>query len=188
MFKKQIFLTLVLPIAMTSHMIGQIYIAKNCTISFLSLTPVEDVAATNTAAKPLLNTATGDLQMKIPMTAFVFDKPLMQEHFNENYVESEKFPYAIFKGKLENEINFSKDGEYKAAVTGTLLIHGVEKERTIEGVITVKGSEIVLSSSFKIKFSDHGIVIPALYSGVIPPDTDVKINAQLEPYKKEVKN
>lgn len=187
MLKKQFFLFLA-TIVMTSSMVAQIYIAKKCEISFLSVTPIEDIAATNTAVKPLLNTATGDLQMKIPMTAFIFEKPLMQEHFNENYVESEKFPYAIFKGKLDNKINFTKDGEYKTTVTGKLMIHGVEKDRTIEGVITVKGSEISLASSFKIAFADHEIVIPALYSGVIPPQTDVKITAQLEPYKKEIKN
>lgn len=167
-----------------SSLVAQIYIAKKCDISFSAPTPIEDIAAINTAAKPLLNTKTGDLQMKILMTAFIFEKPLMQEHFNENYVESEKFPYALFKGKLNEKIDFTKDGEYKTTATGKLTIHGVEKERTIDGVITVKGSEITLSSSFKVLFEDHGIVIPALYSGVIPPDASIKFNTQMEPFKK----
>jgi hypothetical protein len=169
-------------------MYAQIYIAKSCEISFSAPTPIEDIAGINRVSKPLLNTATGDLQMKIPMTAFIFEKPLMQEHFNENYVESEKFPYAFFKGKLNEKIDFSKDGEYKVTVTGKLTIHGVEKDRTIEGTIVVKGGEIVMNSTFKIIFAEHNIVIPALYSGVIPPDAVIKYIAQLEPFKKESKN
>ncbi len=163
---------------------AQIYIAKSCEISFFSKTPVEDIAAVNKAAKPLLNIVTGDLQMKIVMTAFVFEKPLMQEHFNENYVESEKFPNAFFKGKINEKIDYTKDGEYKVTATGKLTIHGIEKERTIEGMLTVDKTTITLKSTFKVMFADHGVVIPGLYSGVIPPDTEVKINAILEPYKK----
>jgi hypothetical protein len=169
---------------LTSSLHAQIYMAKSSDISFSAPTPIEDIAATNTATKPLLNTATGDLQMKIAMTAFIFEKPLMQEHFNENYVESEKFPYAFFKGKLNDKIDFTKDGEYKTTATGKLTIHGVEKDRTIDGIIKVKGTEVTLTAVFKVAFADHGIIIPALYSGVIPPEAEVKINAQLEPFKK----
>lgn len=168
----------------TNALMAQIYIAKKCDITFSAPTPIEDIAAKNTAAKPLLNTSTGAFQMQIPMTAFIFEKPLMQEHFNENYVESEKFPYAFFKGKLNDKIDFSKDGEYKTTATGKLTIHGVEKERTIEGVVIIKGGEISLSSGFKVIFEDHGIIIPALYAGVIPPDASVKFNSTMEPFKK----
>jgi hypothetical protein len=182
---KQLFL-LIIAVTLVQFLPAQIYIAKTCEISFSAPTPVEDIAAVNTAVKPLLNINTGDLQMKIPMTAFIFEKPLMQEHFNENYVESEKFPYAFFKGKLDQKIDFSKDGEYKVTATGKLTIHGVEKDRTIEGTIRVKGKEIALTSAFKVTFADHQIIIPALYSGVIPPDAQIKMNALLEPFKKEL--
>ena len=85
---------LFITVALSTHTYSQIYMAKNCEISFFSPTPIENITAVNKTTKPMLNTATGDLQMKIAMTAFIFEKPLMQEHFNENYVESEKFPYA----------------------------------------------------------------------------------------------
>lgn len=179
-------LLLVISIVWGCSLSAQIYMAKTCEISFSAPTPIEDIAAINTVTKPLLNVQTGALQMKIVMTAFLFEKPLMQEHFNENYVESEKFPYAFFKGKFDDKIDFSKDGEYKTTVTGKFTIHGVEKERTIEGVVTVKGKEISLASTFKILFADYDVVIPALYSGVIPPDAQVKIVAVLEPFKKEL--
>jgi|1185.fasta_scaffold34851_2 hypothetical protein len=187
MVSKRHFLLSIACIA-TNIMFAQIYIASTCEISFSAPTPIEDIAGVNKVAKPLLNATTGDLQMKIPMTSFIFEKPLMQEHFNENYVESEKYPYAMFKGKLNDKIDLSKDGEYKTSVTGKLTIHGVEKDRTIEGTIVVKGGTIIMTSSFKVTFADHDISIPALYSGVIPPDAVIKFTTQLEPYKKETKN
>ena len=163
-----------------ANVFAQIYIAKTCEISFFSKTAVEDIAAVNKSTKPMLNTATGDIQMKIAMTGFVFEKPLMQEHFNENYVESEKFPVATFKGKINEKVDYTKDGDYKVTVTGKLNLHGVEKDRTIDGLVSVKGAVISISSSFKIKFADHNVVIPRLYSGIIPEDTDVKLDATLE--------
>lgn len=186
MYSIKRFLLLIIAVAFAHTLPAQIYIAKTCEISFSAPTPVEDISGVNTAAKPLLNANTGDLQMKIVMTAFVFEKPLMQEHFNENYVESEKFPNAFFKGKLDQKIDFSKDGEYKVTATGKLTIHGVEKDRTIDGTVSVKGKEITLASVFKVTFADHQIIIPALYSGVIPPDAQIKMNAILEPFKKEL--
>lgn len=184
-FTKQLLLLTILVILGCS-LSAQIYIGKTCEISFSAPTPVEDIAAINTTTKPLLNIATGDLQMKIVMTAFIFEKPLMQEHFNENYVESEKFPNAFFKGKINQKIDFNKDGVYKVTATGKLTIHGVEQDRTIDGIVTVMDKDIKLSSDFKITFADYKIDIPALYSGIIPPDAKIKINALLEPFKKEL--
>jgi Mg2+/Co2+ transporter CorB len=180
---KKIVLSFVI-LAFSSVMTAQIYIAKSCEISFFSDAPVEDIEAVNKACKPIINTATNDVQMKIVISAFQFEKPLMQEHFNENYMESEKFPNAIFKGKINEKVDWTKDGEYKVTVTGKLMIHGVEKERTIDGVIKIKGSEITISSKFKIHIADHGIKVPSLYVQNIAEDVEVKLNAILEPYKK----
>ena len=177
---------LVIAAGMSTSMLAQIYLAKTCEISFYSKTgapALEDIAAVNSISKPLLNIITGDLQMKIVMTAFVFDKPLMQEHFNENYVESDKFPNAIFKGKINEKIDYTKDGEHKVTVTGKLTLHGVEKEVTAEGVVWIEGQTIMLSSTFKILFADYAIDIPHLLG--IPPDTQIKFKAALEPFKKK---
>lgn len=167
-----------------SSIFAQIYWGKTCEISFFSATSMENISAVNKTTKPLLNINTNDLQIKIVMNAFDFPKPLMKEHFNENYAESEKFPNAFFKGKINEKIDWTKDGEYKVTVTGKLSIHGIEKDRTIEGIAIVKSQEITLSSKFKIIFADHGISIPFLYSGIIPDFTDVQFEAVLEPYKK----
>ncbi|MEO6901800.1 MAG: YceI family protein [Bacteroidia bacterium] len=174
----------VIVMAITHLIKAQIYIANACEITFFSPTSIEDIAAKNTVTKPLLNVQTGDFQMKIPMISFIFDKPLMQEHFNENFVETEKFPYCFFKGKINEKIDVTKDGQYEVTSTGVLTIHGIDKERTITGTLTIKNAEITLSSKFNILFADHNIKIPALYSGIFPSDTEVKFTATLLPYKK----
>lgn len=181
---KNIYLSF-LGILLSTSMFAQIYIAKECEISFFSEAPLENIAAVNKAAKPILNTSTGDIQTKIAMTAFVFEKPLMQEHFNENYAESEKFPNATFKGKINETIDWTKEGEYKATVTGKLNIHGIEKDRTIDGTIIIKGSEIIISAKFMVHVADFGIKVPSLYVKNIAEDVEVKLNATLEPYKKK---
>lgn len=179
---KYFFLSLI-AIVSGSTITAQIYIAKNCEITFFSEAPLENISAINKAAKPILNTATNDIQIKIAMPAFVFEKPLMQEHFNENYVESKKFPYAIFKGKINEAIDWKKDGEYKATATGGLTIHGVEKKRTIDGTVKIKGSEFILFAKFNVHVADHGIKIPSLYVKNIAEVVEVKLNATMEPYK-----
>ncbi len=164
---------------------SQIYMGKSCEISFYSHSPIEDIAAVNKTSVPLLNTSTGDVAIKIVMQAFKFEKPLMEEHFNENYVESDKFPNATFKGKINEKIDFTKDGEYKVTVTGKFMIHGVEKEKTLEGTITKKGDVLIISSKFIIHIADYNIKVPSLYVTNIAEDVEIKINASLEPYKKQ---
>lgn len=180
---KKIVMSLV-AVALSSSMFAQIYMAKTCEIGFFSASPLENIEAVNKACKPIVNTATGDIQMKIVITAFQFDKPLMQEHFNENYLESEKFPNAIYKGKINEKIDWTKDGEYKVTVTGKLNMHGVEKDRNMDGTIQVKGGQLILASKFKIHIADYDIKVPSLYIQNIAEDVDVTFNATLEPYKK----
>lgn len=164
---------------------SQIYVSRDCEISFISVTPVEDISAVNKKTIPFINTQNGEIQMKIAMSSFIFEKPLMQEHFNENYVESEKYPFAIFKGKFNEDIDFKKDGVYDVTVTGVLDLHGVEKTRTFGGTVEVKGETVTINSQFKIVFDDHKIVIPSLQAAVIPPYTDVTIHAVFNPYQKK---
>jgi hypothetical protein len=163
---------------------GQIYMAKTCEISFFSESPLENIEAINKAAKPILNTATGDIQVKIPISSFVFAKPLMQEHFNENYMETDKFPAAFFRGKINEKIDYGKDGEYKVTATGKITIHGVEKDKTIEGTLTVKGEQIMIQTKFMVHVADFKIEVPSLYVQNIAEDVAVKLNATLEPFKK----
>ncbi len=165
---------------------SQIYMGKKggTSISFFSAAPLENIQAENKTSTPVYNTGTGDIQIRVSMEAFKFPKATMEEHFNENYVESDKFPYCTFKGKVDNQIDLSKDGEHKVTVTGTMELHGVTKNVTIEGTITKSGDEIRFYSKFKIKVADYNIKVPSMYIQNIAEVVDVTIKSTLEPYKK----
>ena len=169
-------------IVTASH--SQIYVGKTCEISFYSHSPIEDIKAANKVTKPMLNTSTGDVQMKIDVKEFIFSKPLMQEHFNEEYLETEKYPYAVFKGKINEKVDFTKSGDTKVTVTGKFSIHGVELDKTIDGLVSIDGNTIIISSKFMIHVADYKIKVPSLYVANIAEDVEVKLNASLEPFKK----
>lgn len=165
---------------------AQIYKSKadGSSVIFFSKSPLEDITATNKKSTFVINTTTNDVQAGITMLNFKFKSPLMEEHFNENYVESDKYPTSVFKGKIVETIDYSKDGEHKVTVKGTLNLHGVTKDVEMEGVLTKKGNEISIASDFKIKIADYNIKVPSLYVQNIAEVVDVKVTATLEPFTK----
>jgi polyisoprenoid-binding protein YceI len=158
---------------------AQIYMGKTCEITFFSAAALENITAVNKSTKPILNSATGDVLVKVTITGFTFEKALMQEHFNENYMESEKYPQATFKGKINEKVDYTKDGSYKVTITGKLNIHGVEKDRTIEAVIQVKGGVVIVDSVFKVSLKDHNITVPELLFQKIAETVDVKLHTEM---------
>jgi polyisoprenoid-binding protein YceI len=108
----------------------------------------------------------------------------MQEHFNENYMESEKFPYSTFKGKINEKVDYTQDGTTNVTCTGTMDMHGTTKQITTSGTLTVKGKEVTIVSKFKAKPADYNIKVPSLYVKEIAEELDVDITTVLEPYKK----
>jgi YceI-like domain len=161
------------------------YFTKSGTISFFSDAPMEKIEAINRSTSAVLDTKTGNFQFVLLMKGFEFKKALMQEHFNENYVESEKFPKASFKGTVTNNsaINYGKDGTYEAVVKGKLTIHGQEKEVTAKGNFTVKEGKINTASVFTIKLSDYQISIPALVKDKVAEQVRITVNCLLAPLK-----
>ena len=166
-------------LAASFYSYSQIYTGKSYEIGFFSHGPIEDIAATSKSAQVMMNTAKNDVAVKVTVKGFTFEKKLMQEHFNEKYMESDKFPYASFSGKIKDTIDYKKDGVYKVTVTGKLNMHGVEKERTIPGTITVKGGEISIDSKFMVALKDHNIEIPSLVSQNIAELVEVTIKSTL---------
>lgn len=163
---------------------AQIYMGKESLITFFSHTAVEDIDAKNTTGKPVLDAGKGDFQVKVTIKGFKFKSGLMEEHFNENFMESEKYPHAIFKGKINEKIDYTKDGEHKVTVTGNMEIHGVTKPVTIDGTLTVKGKQIIVDSKFKITLADYKIEDPSIIGKKVAEAVDVTIKSTLEPYKK----
>lgn len=159
---------------------GKFY-TKSGKVSFFSSTSVENIQAQHKSAVVLLDTKTGDLQLAVLMKGFEFKKALMQEHFNSDYVESDKYPKAEFKGLVTNNssINYAIEGNYPATVKGKLTIHGTTKDIETTGTITVKGGKITLDSSFPVLVADYNIRIPKLYRDNISKSIKVTVNCVL---------
>ena len=155
------------------------------TISFFSKSPLEDIEAANKKVTVVIKTTTNDIQFGVPMLGFKFPKPLMEEHFNENYVESTKYPTCTFKGKIVETVDYTKEGEHKVTAKGILDLHGVQKEIEVPGTITVKGTELLINANFKIKVAEYNIKVPSLYVQNIAEVVDVKVQAVLEPFTKK---
>ena len=179
--KKLIFLFLasvaVLPAA------AQVYTSAGSTISFFSKAPLEDIHAVNKDARSLIDLGKKEVAVVIGIRSFRFEKPLMEEHFNENYMESHKYKTAVFKGKINENADLTKDGTYNVTATGKLNIHGVEQARTIKGTLTVKGDKITLHSKFPVALKDHNIKVPSAVIKNIAEVVDVTANITYVPKK-----
>lgn len=162
-----------------------IYTTDSSMISFFSSTPVEDIEAFNSASTSLINVPKKEIVFKVPISAFQFEKPLMQEHFNENYMETEKFPYATFKGKLSDTLDLSKDTVYKLSATGMMNIHGVDRAETYEGTMVCKDGVATLKSEFKVELKDYKIKVPKVVFANIAEAIEVKVYFQYKPYEKK---
>jgi len=161
---------------------AQLYFTKNGYVSFFSSTVMEDIKADNNQVISIMNTATGDMQFSLLNNAFHFKKALMEEHFNEDYIESAKYPKSTFKGIISNleNMNFGKDGVYNVTVSGSLSIHGVTKAVSVPGKLTVKAGNISATSSFKIKPKDYNIKIPAGVKNNIAETVELTVNCNYE--------
>jgi hypothetical protein len=175
---KQVITLMVFAAAITTTAGAQKVYTKNGNISFFSKASLENIEASNNQVMSILNTQNGELQFSVLIKAFHFDKALMEEHFNENYLESNKFPKATFKGTIGDlsKVNFSADGVYPVTVSGDLTIHGVTKKVTTTGSVTVKGGKINADSKFMVKLADYGVSIPKLVKDNIAETVEVKVN------------
>ncbi|XOV94722.1 MAG: YceI family protein [Bacteroidota bacterium] len=159
---------------------AQILITNHSSVSFFSDGLLEDISATNSDAKGALNLATGEFLFRIPITSFHFENNLMQEHFNENYMESEKYPYATFKGKMSKDHLTQIDStEQTISVEGMLTIHGIEKDRTIPVKFHNDKNGLVANSTFMVVLADHEIDIPTIVFQKIAEQVEVTVDISL---------
>ena len=162
---------------------GQIYMTKTGQSSFFSETPLENISAVNNQVAVLLNTATGEMAILMQQRAFHFPNKLMEEHFNENYMETEKFPTAVFTGKIKEVLDYTKDGSYSVNADGALSMHGVKQNRTLKGQLVIANGQITLTSAFDVKLTDHKIEVPTLVIAKIAESISVKNTFVLVPRK-----
>jgi polyisoprenoid-binding protein YceI len=151
---------------------------------FSASTPLENIEADNKKSQVILNTANNEIAIRMNMREFVFPNKLMQEHFNENYIESVKYPTATFSGKVDKAPDYTKDGQYDLSATGKFTVHGVTKERTINGKMKIEGGKITIDSNFEVALTDHNIEVPKVVFVKIAQIIQVKAQYVLSPYKK----
>jgi len=162
---------------------SQNYITRNGNVSFYSHTPLEDIKAQNNEAVSVLNASTGDLEFKVAIKSFHFAKTAMEDHFNDDdYMSSEKYPKAGFKGKIDNisAVNFSKDGTYNVSVSGDLTIRDVTKSIKATGTITVSGGNVTVNSTFTVKRKEYNVIGESFLQKRIGEDIQITINCQYE--------
>ena len=143
----------------------------------------EKIDALSNSATAVLDASTGNFQWAVLIKGFQFEKSLMQEHFNENYMESDKFPKATFVGKIVNlsEVNLYKDGTYNAVVSGQMTVHGISKEITTNGALTVSGGNVRVNAGFNLDLADYSISIPSLVSDKVAKEAKILVDASLVP-------
>lgn len=157
-------------------------IARNGGISFFSKTPLENIEAHTKTAVSVLDKKTGQIEFSVLIKSFTFEKALMQEHFNENYLESDRFPKSVFKGRIGDpgKVDFNKDGKFMVPVTGELTIHGETKTVTAPVSFTTANGETVAHAEFDILLADYKINIPALSKDKISKTVKIVVELKYE--------
>jgi hypothetical protein len=157
------------------------YILKQGSILFKSEAPLELIQAKSNELKGLILTNDLSYAFTVNNSSFKgFNSALQEEHFNENYMESGKFPRSSFKGKIVDPIDLTKDGKYEVRAKGKLQIHGIEKDRIIKSTVEVKGNTISISSKFTVLLEDHDITIPKVVHQKIAEEIIVEVKAVFE--------
>jgi polyisoprenoid-binding protein YceI len=160
------------------------YFTKQGYISFFSHTSVEDIKAENNQVLSIIDLSTGEIAVTLLMKSFAFEKALMQEHFNENYVESDKYPKATFTGTIQNLKDILEGNNTIAEIEGNLTIKGVTKAVTIESKTIIEKDNITLKGKFMVTVADFNIKIPAIVRKNIAESVEVTFLLNHQPYKK----
>lgn len=160
---------------------AQMMMTRTGVISFHSHTILENIDAVNNNVLAVLDVGKKQIAFSCLMKQFSFKKKLMQEHFNENYVESDKYPKATFSGTFAEDVVIGKDGAYPLNVKGKLNIHGVTREISVPATLLVKDNKVTGTTTFKLNPTDYNIDIPFIVREKIEKENTVKVNVEWTP-------
>ena len=171
---------IVLLLLISQPLLAQKYSLEKSKVVFFSDAAIEDIRAENTKTVSIYNTETGEVAFSIPIKEFQFENATMQEHFNEKYLDTEKFPKATFQGKFSS---FNQDGDQPQTVTavGKLTIHGVTREVEIAGTIQIASQKILAKTTFMVELADYNIKIPQLLWQKIAEQVEVTAEFTYKP-------
>lgn len=183
-----------------STLLAQTYRGNSSKITFYSHTALEDISATDTIATMILSTKSNSVIAEVDVRGFDFANDLMEEHFNENYMETDKpgpkdakgnvtYPNrkATFSGKINETIDYTKDGTHNVTITGNLKIHNVTKPRTLNATIVIKGGKITLDCKFNVLLVDHDITVPTAVGAKIAESIEVTVHTEMTEAKPKAK-
>lgn len=155
------------------------YICQNGTIQFRSDAPLELIRASSNELKGVIDTDANTFAFTINNKDFMgFNSPLQREHFNENYIESLKYPKSTFTGKIIEKIDYQVPGKYTVRAKGNLTIHGVTQERIIKSQLEIKGDKLFVNAAFSVLLADHNISIPRIVQQKIANEIDVQVTGE----------
>jgi len=179
--KKIIFAALVLCVSGSAF--AQKYMTRTGKITFDASAPksLENITAVNNEAASILDAKSGGFVFQVLIKSFKFQRQGMQDHFNENYMESDKYPKSDFNGSIANfsDVNLSKDGTYNVTVKGKLTMHGVTQDVSVPGTITVKGKDVTAKAKFNVKLADYKISIPSVVADKVGKEAVINVDAAL---------
>jgi hypothetical protein len=158
----------------------EFYFTDSGTVIFSSQAPLEYIQASSNELTGILNITDQSFSFTVPMVSFFgFNSALQRTHFNENYMESEKFPNSTFKGKIIEEVDFTAPGTYHVRAKGLLNVHGMDADRIIRCSLQVEAGRIRVESEFTVPLEDHQIKIPSIVQQKIAEVIDVSIQFEL---------
>ena len=161
---------------------AQIYLIESGKIDFRSDAPLELIAAGNTQFTGAIDFDKQTFFLQVLNKGFTgFNSPLQQEHFHENYMESNRFPKSTFQGKLIEVVRPSENGSYTIRAKGKLTIHGISQERIIKATLKVQNGVIQLESDFSVLLEEHAIAIPKIVKQKIAEEIFIHVQARLLP-------
>ena len=162
------------------EMAAQKFVTETTHVSFYSHAAIEDITADNKKATGIFNSETNEIAFSIPINEFQFPKSLMQEHFNEKYMESDKYPKGAFQGKIAG-YNKAAAGVQQVKASGKLTIHGVTRDVEIPGTIEKKDSKLEMKAKFIVKLVDYKIKIPELLWNKVAEQVEVTVDLTFKP-------
>ncbi len=163
---------------------NNMFFTDNGRINFTSDAPLEVIKAESDKLAGIINLSNRTFSFSIPMNSFNgFNSSLQRTHFNENYIESEKYPNSTFNGKIIEEIDFSVPGEYKVRAKGKINIHGIEQDRIIRSTLSVRKKELFVKSEFTVLLDDHNIKIPTIVQQKLAEQISVVVEGTFIPMK-----
>ena len=184
---KNLLLLVCATLIFTASSFSQKYFTKNGKVNFDATAPSspEKIEGINRSVTCVVDAKTGNMQFAVLMKGFEFERALMEEHFNENYVESDKFPKAEFKGAIEGneKVNYAREGTYTVKVKGKLTMHGESKDVETDGKLILQGGKINATAEFIVPLSDFKVSIPGLVADKVSKTAKITVACALEPLK-----